>query len=141
MCFFGLTLILFTPEYYDGAGGVISSLFNDFNFHYCMIQLKEQTNLDKGKTISSVLPLIATGLNYIVYSFPQIDPYIVNDDFVNMRLFSRQFRDTHRIMYGVVYTPQYFRELHVLFVNYEDLLRLQAQLSTAFGEMMVYYMQ
>jgi hypothetical protein len=63
-----------------------------------MNQLKEQANLDKGKTISSELPLIATGLNYTVYSFPQIDPYIVNEDFVNLRLFYRQFIDTHRIM-------------------------------------------
>ena len=35
-----------------------------------MNQLKEQANLDKGKIISSVLSLIATGLNYIIYSFP-----------------------------------------------------------------------
>jgi hypothetical protein len=123
-----LTLLFISQDTFYLIGGIISSLAKDFNSHYGMNLLQKMADLNKVKITSSVL---ASSLNYIVYSMNEY-PFLGN-------LFSRLFLATHRSRFGQEFDLNYYILLRDLYTNYGEIHLIHAKLTTAFSQMIEFY--
>jgi hypothetical protein len=112
-----LTILIFTPELNGILRGLISSLNNDIAYNYFINGLKDLAGLNLKQKVSTVIPLLLSIVNFIVYA--------INDSAYLTGYFSDLFLASRISLYGGNFKDDYYNFLLDLYLNHCDLIVIE----------------